>query len=71
MPKLYSSNEIINVLKKFGFNFVSQKGSHGKFKNSSNRTVIIPTRKKEIPFGTLRSILKQAGVTLQQFIEKL
>ncbi len=71
MPKIYSSNEIINVLKKFGFNFVSQKGSHGKFKNSSNRTVIIPTGKKEIPFGTFRSILKQAGVTLQQFMEKL
>jgi len=71
MPKLYSSDEIIKVLKKFGFNFISQKGSHGKFKNPSNRTIIIPTRKKEIPFGTFRSILKQAGITLQQFMEKL
>jgi len=71
MPKLYSSDEIIRVLKKFDFIFVSQKGSHGKFKNSSNRTVIIPTSKKEIPIGTFRSILKQAGITLQQFIENL
>lgn len=71
MPKLYSSDEIIKVLKKFGFNFVSQKGSHGKFKNSTNRTVIVPANRKEIPFGTFRSILKQAGITLQQFAEKL
>ncbi len=71
MPKLYSSDEIIKVLKKFGFDFVSQKGSHGKFKNSANRTVIIPANRKEIPFGTFRSILKQAGITLQQFTEKL
>jgi predicted RNA binding protein YcfA (HicA-like mRNA interferase family) len=71
MPKLYSSDEIIRVLKKYNFGFVSQKGSHGKFKNHSGRTVIIPMNKNEIPVGTFRSILKQAGFTLQQFIESL
>jgi predicted RNA binding protein YcfA (HicA-like mRNA interferase family) len=71
MPKLYSSDEIEKVLKKFGFNIVSQKGSHGKFKNSSGRTVILPMNKKGIPIGTFRSILKQSGFTLQQFIENM
>ena len=68
MPKLYSSDEIIKVLAKFGFDIFSQKGSHGKFKNSTGRTVIIPINKREIPTGTFRSILRQSGITLQQFI---
>jgi len=29
MPKLYSSSEIIKVLQKKGFIYISQKGSHG------------------------------------------
>lgn len=71
MPKLYSSLEIVNVLKKFNFIIVSQKGSHAKLKNDSGRTAIIPMNKKEIPIGTFRSILKQAGITIQEFISNL
>lgn len=67
MPKLYSSNQISNVLKIFHFNLVSQKGSHGKFKNSSGKTVILPMNKKEIPKGTFNSILKQANITQKEF----
>jgi len=32
MPDLYSSKHIIKILKKHGFELVSQKGSHKKFK---------------------------------------
>ena len=67
MPKLYSSNQISNVLKKFNFQLISQKGSHGKFKNSSGKTVILPMNKKEIPKGTFNSILKQANITQKEF----
>jgi len=67
MPKLFSSDEIIKVLNKFGFNIVSQKGSHGKFKNNSGRIVIVPMNKREIPVGTFRNIVKQANITLQDF----
>lgn len=70
MPKLYSSKEIEAVLLKLGFVFKSQKGSHGKFKQSDGRIVVLPMNKKEIPIGTFRSILKQVNVSLQEF-EKL
>jgi predicted RNA binding protein YcfA (HicA-like mRNA interferase family) len=62
MPKLYSSDEIQKVLISLGFNYVSQKGSHGKFRNKSGSIVILPMNKKEIPFGTFRSILRQANI---------
>ncbi|HQB60266.1 MAG TPA: type II toxin-antitoxin system HicA family toxin, partial [Spirochaetota bacterium] len=67
MPNIYSSKEIILVLEKCGFKFVSQKGSHGKYKDLDENTAIVPMNKKEIPEGTLRSILKQANISLKKF----
>jgi predicted RNA binding protein YcfA (HicA-like mRNA interferase family) len=46
-----------------------QKGSHGKFWNSAGKVVILPMPKKEIPEGTLRSILRQAGIDKNVFIK--
>ncbi len=72
MPKLYSSNEIIKVLRKRGFVFVSQKGSHVKFRKIGNPTltVIIPAGRKEIPFGTFKSISRQADLAEDDFESK-
>jgi predicted RNA binding protein YcfA (HicA-like mRNA interferase family) len=50
-----------------GYNFVSQKGSHAKYKKGG-RTVIVPSPKKEIPLGTFRSIIRQAGLTHEDFL---
>ncbi len=66
MPDMLSSQEIIRVLKKHGFYFVSQKGSHKKFKKNS-RIVIVPDPKKEIPRGTFASILRQSGLSKGDF----
>lgn len=72
MPKLYSSEVIIKVLQKQGFVYISQKGSHAKFRKtgSPTLTVIIPAGKREIPFGTFRSILRQAHLTENDFKKK-
>jgi len=72
MPKLYSSSDIIKVLQKKGFIYISQKGSHAKFRKTGNPTltVIIPTGKKEIPLGTFKSILRQANLTENDFRQK-
>ncbi len=69
MPKLYSSKKIIKVLQKRGFVFISQKGSHVKFRKtgSPTLTVIVPAGRKEIPFGTFRSILRQADMSKEDF----
>lgn len=69
MPKLYSSNYILKILLKQGFVFISQKGSHAKFRKEGNPTltVILPMAKKEIPFGTFRSICNQANLSISDF----
>ncbi|HCC06410.1 TPA: type II toxin-antitoxin system HicA family toxin [Candidatus Nomurabacteria bacterium] len=61
MPRLKSSKEIIKILEVNGFHFVSQKGSHGKFnKEGLKIIVIVPMNKREIPIGTLMSIIRQS-----------
>ncbi len=72
MPKLYSSAEIIKVLQKKGFVYISRKGSHVKFRktDSPTLTAIIPADRKEIPFGTFKSILRQANLAPDDFGHK-
>jgi predicted RNA binding protein YcfA (HicA-like mRNA interferase family) len=69
MPKLFSSKKIIKTLEKFGFVFVSQKGSHLKYRKYGmiTLTVILPADKKEIPYGTFKSILRQSQLTEEDF----
>ena len=56
-------------LKAAGFCVVAMHGSHVKFVRKSpaeTRTVIVP-RHHEIAVGTLRSIVRQAGLSVAQF----
>jgi predicted RNA binding protein YcfA (HicA-like mRNA interferase family) len=69
MSELYSSKYIIKILETKGFVFVSQKGSHTKYRKK-DRTVIIPHPKKEIPMGTFRSILRQSGLNSNDFAKR-
>lgn len=69
MPKLYSSREVVNALKRAKFVDISQKGSHLKMRgiwNDKLQTVVIPMH-KEIRFGTFRGILNQAGMSKSEF----
>ena len=68
MSKLYSSAQIIATLLKFGFQFISQRGSHHKYQKDG-RTVIVPAPRKEIPHGTFRSIIRQSGLSIKDFTD--
>lgn len=63
--------KIIKILKKFGFEKVSQRGSHVKYKNfNTGKSYIIPMH-NEIASGTLKSILEQANIEIQEFSKYL
>ena len=66
MGKLPSSPEIIKYLERNGFQYVSQRGSHRKYKKQG-MIVIVPHPKKEIPIGTFRSIKRQSGLSWKDF----
>ena len=74
MPKLprVSGAQAIRVLEKLGFVQVRQRGSHVVLRRDSDRGAVgcaVPLH-SELATGTLRGILKQAGITPQQFAEK-
>ncbi|MDX5984679.1 type II toxin-antitoxin system HicA family toxin [Sphingomonas echinoides] len=54
------SKKIVKRLVAEGFDLVSVKGSHHKFRKDEI-TVIVPHPKKDLPLGTARSIAKMAG----------
>ena len=64
---MYSSKEIKRVLTRLNFKLASHRGSHGKFKNESGKIAILPINKKEIPMGTFKSILRQIGISDEDF----
>lgn len=61
--------EVKRKLEAAGFQIVHQRGSHVKFAKQTEdgiRTAIVP-RHSEIAVGTLRSILRQAGISPDEF----
>ncbi len=71
MPKLpsVSGKKIIRYLNKIGFVIVRQKGSH-VFMQKGDSTVTVPMH-DPVKKTTLKSILNQAGVSLEELLEHL
>ena len=64
-----SPQELIRILTRNGFEFVRAKGSHQIFKNrSTGKMVVVPMHRKDLPKGTLLTILKQAGIDKRELL---
>jgi predicted RNA binding protein YcfA (HicA-like mRNA interferase family) len=65
-----SGHEIVKVLSKIGFTVVGRKGSHVRLKRRRGKEiliVIVPMH-RELAKGTLRSILRQANLTVEDLL---
>lgn len=57
---------MVRRLKADGWYEVAQRGSHVQFKHPDKvGRVTVPHPKRDLPIGTLRSIEKQAGLSLR------
>lgn len=67
----FKYRQIIKRLKRLGFEFDRQAaGSHEIWYNSNtNCYTTIPNHPGDVPEGTLRAIIKQAGVTTEEFLK--
>lgn len=55
--------ELVCILKKNGFEEISQNGSHLKLRNKkTGKVTIVPMHKKALAKGIESTILKQAGI---------
>lgn len=72
MPKLpvVSGVEVAKALAKIGYKVDHQTGSHLilRQKEYPHRRITVPMH-REIAKGTLRAIIRQAGLTVEEFIE--
>jgi len=69
LPHL-SGREIVRALERLGFKQARQRGSHVVMKKSTDGGsvgCVVPMH-NEVAIGTLRSILRQAHLTAEEFI---
>ncbi|MBB1261289.1 type II toxin-antitoxin system HicA family toxin [Streptomyces alkaliterrae] len=69
VPMGLSGAVVTKALERGGFEHVSTRGSHAKYRRAE-RTVIVPLH-RNLAAGTLRSILRQAGWTVDDLEEHL
>lgn len=65
MPKVpaLTPEKLIKILTKHSFILDHQTGSHMVYINTTtNKRVVVPYHKKDLPKGTLLSIIKAAGI---------
>jgi predicted RNA binding protein YcfA (HicA-like mRNA interferase family) len=70
--KSASGKTVIRALERLGFVQIRQRGSYVVLKKSTDAEVgcVVPLH-RELAVGTVRGILKQAGVSLQDFLDNL
>jgi predicted RNA binding protein YcfA (HicA-like mRNA interferase family) len=63
--------EVLRKLRKAGFVFDRQaKGSHEIWYNpTTRRRTTVPNHPGDLPKGTLKAIIEQAGLTLEEFLK--
>lgn len=70
LPSNVRGKDFLKVCKKLGFIKVKSKGSHQDFKHPNGRRASIPVHPKPVPKGTLKAILNQIEISLEE-LEKL
>ena len=63
----YSAREVLAKLLRAGFVEVRQAGSHKVPRHSDGRQTYVAMHPGNLPTGTFRKILKQAGLSEEQF----
>ena len=67
-----SSRQVVKVLETIGFQLIRQSGSHAAYRHPDGRWTIVSIHPgKIIPKGTLRRIIRDAGLTLDEFVDML
>jgi predicted RNA binding protein YcfA (HicA-like mRNA interferase family) len=71
MPRLprVSGAEVVRALGRLGFTVARQRGSHIVLRRGSSGCVV--PNHRELKTGTLAGVLKQAGVSIEDFMNAL
>jgi len=65
--RVISGRDAVKVFGKLGFIFHHQKGSHIILYHSNGRHLSVPDHRK-LDRGTLRALIRGAGITVEEFM---
>ena len=71
LPRNVKGKQLIKALGKIGFSKVGSRGSHIRLAHTDGRWTQVAVHPKPIPQGTLRAILTQAELTIDELLELL
>ncbi len=73
MPKLpvCSARQVLRVFECLGWKIHRQRGSHVSMHQDGNPILLLVPDHKELDTGTLRSLIRDAGISVERFIELL
>lgn len=66
LPRNIKAKQLIKALMKLGFREVGRRGSHVRLVHADGRWTQVAVHPKPIPAGTLRAILRQAELTIEE-----
>jgi len=69
IPRDINGEEAVKALRRLGFEDMRQTGSHRVLRRGG-RTVVVPMHRPIKP-GTLKGLIEQAGITLEEFCRNL
>lgn len=69
LPRDVNGSDAVRALRRLGFEQLRQSGSHVIMRRNG-RTVVVPMH-RPIKSGTLRGLIEQAGVTVEEFVKAL
>jgi predicted RNA binding protein YcfA (HicA-like mRNA interferase family) len=66
---ILSGKQVIEILNGNGFEAIRQRGSHVRMRHPDGRRTTVPLH-KELDRGTLRAIIRQTGLTVDDFVRQ-
>ncbi len=70
IPADVHGTDAVKALRRLGFTSDHQTGSHHIMRGADGRIVVVPMH-RPIKRGTLRSLLRQANLTIEGFVAEL
>jgi predicted RNA binding protein YcfA (HicA-like mRNA interferase family) len=71
LPTDLSGSDLVSALQRIGFIVQRQRGSHIVLRRESPRARVVVPNHKTLRIGTLRTILHEANLTVEQLLELL
>jgi predicted RNA binding protein YcfA (HicA-like mRNA interferase family) len=66
-----SGSECVKALKKAGFRFIRQDGSHIVLRRDNPFAQVVVPDHKDLDRGTLRAIIRQSNLSVAEFVQLL